>query len=173
MGSPISEMIYQYTGIDMIYFIGGFAVLTIILLILMIVSLCKLKKLRKKYEAFTRGKNGESLEDTVKEYLDKVDHTIDLLTMTREELINLRKNQKIAFQKMGMVRYDAFLDLTGQLSYSLALLDKSDNGFVLNSVYSREGSYSYIKEIKAGECEIELSKEEKQALDQAKNRVEK
>lgn len=173
MGSPISEMIYQYTGIDMIYFIGGFALLTVILLILMIVSLCKLRKLRKKYEAFTRGKNGESLEDTVNEYLDKVDHAIDLLTMTREELINLRKNQKIAFQKMGIVKYNAFFDLSGELSYSLALLDKMDNGFVLNSVYSREGSYSYIKEIRAGECDIELSKEEKQALEQAKNGVEK
>lgn len=173
MGSPISEMIYQYTGIDMIYFIGGFAVLTVFLLLLTIVSLCKLRKLRKKYEAFTRGKNGESLEDTVQEYLDKVDHTIDLLTMTREELINLRRNQKIAFQKIGMVRYDAFFDLSGKLSYSLALLDKTNNGFVLNSVYSREGSYSYIKEIKSGECEIELSKEEKQALEQAKIGVEK
>ena len=162
MGSPISEMIYQYTGIDMIYFIGGFALLTLILLILMIVSLCKLRKLRKKYEAFTRGKNGESLEDTVNEYLDKVDHSIDLLTMTREELINLRKNQKIAFQKMGIVKYNAFFDLSGELSYSLALLDKMDNGFILNSVYSREGSYSYIKEVRAGECDIELSKEEKQ-----------
>ncbi len=173
MGSPISEMIYQYTGIDMIYFIGGFALLTLILLILMIVSLCKLRKLRKKYEAFTRGKNGESLEDTVNEYLDKVDHSIDLLTMTREELINLRKNQKIAFQKMGIVKYNAFFDLSGELSYSLALLDKMDNGFILNSVYSREGSYSYIKEVRAGECDIELSKEEKQALEQAKNGVEK
>ncbi len=173
MGSPISEMIYQYTGIDMIYFIGGFALLTLILLILMIVSLCKLRKLRKKYEAFTRGKNGESLEDTVNEYLDKVDHSIDLLTMTREELINLRKNQKIAFQKMGIVKYNAFFDLSGELSYSLALLDKMENGFILNSVYSREGSYSYIKEVKAGECDIELSKEEKQALEQAKNGVEK
>ena len=173
MGSPISEMIYQYTGIDMIYFIGGFALLTLILLILMIVSLCKLRKLRKKYEAFTRGKNGESLEDTVNEYLDKVDHSIDLLTMTREELINLRKNQKIAFQKMGIVKYNAFFDLSGELSYSLALLDKMDNGFILNSVYSREGSYSYIIEVRAGECDIELSKEEKQALEQAKNGVEK
>lgn len=173
MGSPISEMIYQYTGIDMIFFIGGFALLTIILLVLAIVSLCKLRKLRKKYEAFTRGKNGESLEDTVNEYLDKVDHSIDLLTMTREELINLRKNQKIAFQKMGIVKYNAFFDLSGELSYSLALLDKMDNGFVLNSVYSREGSYSYIKEIKSGECDIELSKEEKQALERAKNGVEK
>ncbi len=173
MGSPISEMIYKYTGIDMIYFIGGFALLTLILLILMIVSLCKLRKLRKKYEAFTRGKNGESLEDTVNEYLDKVDHSIDLLTMTREELINLRKNQKIAFQKMGIVKYNAFFDLSGELSYSLALLDKMDNGFILNSVYSREGSYSYIKEVRAGECDIELSKEEKQALEQAKNGVEK
>ena len=74
---------------------------------------------------------------------------------------------------MGIVKYNAFFDLSGELSYSLALLDKMDNGFILNSVYSREGSYSYIKEVRAGECDIELSKEEKQALEQAKNGVEK
>ena len=55
----------------------------------------------------------------------------------------------------------------GQLSFSLALLDENDNGFILNSVHSTEGCYSYTKEVKNGQCSISLGEEEKQALDMA------
>ena len=70
-----------------------------------------------------------------------------------------------AFQKVGIVKYDAFSQMGGQLSFSLALLDENDNGFILNSVHSTEGCYSYTKEIKNGLCDISLGEEEKQALD--------
>lgn len=171
MGSPIAEMIYENTGIDLIYIIGAVVILLLIVLILNIVTLCKLKKLARKYDRFTRGQDAESLEDTILKYLNKVDGVEKLLGMTREEIINLRRNQRLAFQKMGLVKYDAFFDLSGQLSYALVLLDQKDNGFILNSVYSRDGSYSYIKEIKDGSCETPLSKEEQKALEQAKNKA--
>ena len=48
----------------------------------------------------------------------------------------------MTFQKMGMVKYNAFREMSGDLSYALALLDQRNNGFVLNSVYSKEGGYS-------------------------------
>ena len=59
----------------------------------------------------------------------------------------------------------------GQLSFSLALLDENDNGFVLNSVHGVEGCYTYTKEIKNGLCEISLGDEEKQALDIAMDMI--
>ena len=62
------------------------------------------------------------------------------------------------------MKYDAFSQMGGQLSFSLALLDENDNGFILNSVHSTEGCYTYTKEIKHGECSIELGDEEKKAL---------
>lgn len=55
----------------------------------------------------------------------------------------------------------------GKLSFSLALLDENNNGFILNSVHSTEGCYTYTKEIKNGECAISLGEEEQQALDMA------
>ena len=55
----------------------------------------------------------------------------------------------------------------GQLSFSLALLDENNNGFLINSVHSTEGCYSYTKEIKQGECSISLSEEEVKALELA------
>ena len=70
-----------------------------------------------------------------------------------------------AFQKVGIVKYDAFQQMGGKLSFSLALLDQNNDGFILNSVHSSEGCYSYTKEIKNGECAISLGSEEEKALD--------
>jgi hypothetical protein len=66
-----------------------------------------------------------------------------------------------------LVKYDAFNQMGGQLSFSLALLDENNNGFILNSVHSAEGCYSYTKEIVNGESSISLGEEEKQALNNA------
>ena len=71
------------------------------------------------------------------------------------------------FQKIGIIKYNAFNQMGGNVSFSLALLDKQNNGFILNSVHSAEGCYSYTKEIKNGQCSIELGEEEKQALNMA------
>ena len=140
-------------------------------LVLNIVTLCKLKRLSYKCDRFTRGKDAESMEDTILGCLDKVDGVEKLLAIQREEIINLRKNQRLAVQKVGLVKYDAFFDLSGQLSFALAMLDQKENGFIINSVYSRDGNYSYMKEIKDGACALELSKEEREALEQAKNKA--
>ena len=72
-----------------------------------------------------------------------------------------------AFQKIGIVKYDAYQQMGGLLSFSLALLDEDNNGLILNSVHSTEGCYTYTKEVVYGECKLELSNEEKVALDQA------
>ena len=69
-----------------------------------------------------------------------------------------------AYQKMGLVKYDAFNQMGGQLSFSLVLLDENNNGFIINSVHSSEGCYSYTKEIKLGQCAIDLGAEEAEAL---------
>ena len=75
------------------------------------------------------------------------------------------------FQKIGIIKYDAFNQIGGKLSFSLALLDENDNGFILNSVHSADGCYSYTKEIIKGECAISLGEEEKQALEMAMETV--
>ena len=74
----------------------------------------------------------------------------------------------ITYQKIGVVKYDAFKEMGGKLSFVLALLDKNNSGILLNSVHStREGCYTYLKEIIKGESFLELSEDEKKALNQA------
>ena len=92
----------------------------------------------------------------------------------KKDIRNLYKRLESTYQKMGLVRYDAFSQMGGQLSFCLALLDENDNGFILNSVHSTEGCYSYTKEIKGGEYNnpnVTLSEEEMEALGIAKNNV--
>lgn len=169
--SPILEYVFQTTGIDTAYILAAMLLLLLILLIGMIVTLCKLKKLRRKLDRYMRGKDAESLEDTILSCMEKAEKVDQMNQLLREDIIGLRKNQKITFQKMGMIRYNAFREMSGDLSYALALLDQEENGFLINSVYSREGGYSYIKEIKNGESEILLSEDEQRALEKAKGKA--
>lgn len=169
MGSPIFEMIYQSTGIDPAYFILILAVLTLTFFITTIIVLCKLKKLYKSYDTFMRGKDAESMEDKIEACIAKAEDIEKTNDDLRKMMRVLKENQRMTYQKMGMVKYDAFQGMKGSLSYVLALLNQEDNGFVLNSVYAREGGYSYIKEIVGGVCDGVLSEEEEEAIRRAKS----
>lgn len=74
---------------------------------------------------------------------------------------------KTTFQKVGLVKYDAFHEMGGKLSFSLALLNEINDGFIVNAMHSREGCYTYIKEIIDGNSIIALADEEQEALDMA------
>lgn len=150
--------------IDIGYILLGVIVLVIILLIVTIVQIVKTSKLKKKYNKFMQGKDAKSLEaDIIKLYEDN--HDIKSMTETnRQDIKKIYKNMELTFQKIGIVKYDAFQQMGGKLSFSLALLNENNDGFILNSVHSSEGCYSYTKEIKNGQCEISLGNEEEKAL---------
>ena len=79
----------------------------------------------------------------------------------------LFKNMQKTYQKMGLIKYDAFHEMGGKLSFSLAMLDVKNNGFIINAMHTRDGCYTYIKEIIDGNSIIVLSEEEKEALNRA------
>lgn len=149
------------------YLAIGLAVVLLITLILLIVTLCKLKSLRRRVDTLTRGKDAESMEDSILKFFEKVEALEDAEQKTHRDIREIKENLKIAYQKTGLVKYDAFREMSGALSYSLALLDKENNGVLISSMYSREGCYTYAKEIEKGESKINLSEEEAEALKQA------
>jgi len=152
---------------DLTYLFIGMIALIVILLIVVIVQSMKLNKLTKKYKKFMGGKNAKSLEKSIMGLYEDNKLLKTSMEKNKKDIQTLYRKFEGAFQKVGIVRYDAFNQMGGQLSFSLALLDQNDNGFILNSVHSTEGCYSYTKEIKSGLCDISLSDEEKQALDVA------
>lgn len=161
-------MISQLLGFDSDYIIIGLAAVTILLFILYIVNIVQMSKMKKNYRIFMEGKDAKSLEETLVKRLDQVDELITANKTNQRNIQQLFNNMKFTFQKVGLVKYDAFNEMGGKLSFSLALLNETDDGFVLNAVHSREGCYTYIKEIVAGNSIIVLAEEEQEALNMAK-----
>lgn len=157
-------------GIDIAYLFIGVAVLIIILFILLIVQISKLSKLKKRYEKFMLGSDAESMEDEISSLFEDIKDLKESSSENQKNIKNLYKKQRHNYQKLGIVNYDAFKQMGGKLSFCLVLLDEDDNGFVMNSVHSSEGCYSYTKKIENGECKISLGEEEQKALDMAMNK---
>ena len=154
-------------GLDIAYVLIGMLVLIIILLVLIIIQFSKLNKLQKKYAKFMKGKDAKSLEQEIEGLYDDNDYIKQEAEKNRKDIKDIQKRMEYCYQKLGIVKYDAFSQMDGQLSFCLALLNEKDDGFILNSVQSSEGCYTYTKEVKKGECAITLGEEEKKALDQA------
>ncbi len=149
------------------YILLGMAGLHLILFIIILVNVVQNHKLKKKYKQFLLGKDGSSLEDNLIQRVNEIEGLIASNQKNEEEIEKISQNLSNTFQKIGMVKYDAFHEMGGKLSFSLALLNKEDDGFIINAMHSREGCYTYIKEIIKGNSVIVLSDEEKEALDLA------
>ena len=152
-------------NLDITYIFIGLLALFLIILILTIVQMVKLSKMTKKYQRFMLGKNAKNLEKDIFGLYEDNKFIKNSIEKNEKDIRILYRNFEKAFQKIGVVKYDAFAQMGGQLSFCLALLDENDNGFILNSVHSAEGCYTYTKEIKHRECDISLGDEEKKALE--------
>ncbi len=154
-------------NLDIAYLFLILLVFIVVLFVIIILQMKKLNQLQKRINKFMTGKDAKSLEkDIVGLYEDNKFLKINV-DKNKKDIRTLYKNMEHAFQKIGLIKYDAFQQMGGKLSFSLALLDENNNGFILNSVHSTEGCYTYTKEIKNGECAISLGEEEQQALDMA------
>ncbi len=139
-------------------------VIILVLIVICIMNICSISKLQKKYKKFMSGKSAKSLENEITALFEDNKFLKSSIEKNKKDIRIIYKNMESTFQKIGIIKYDAFNQMGGKLSFSLALLDENNNGFILNSVHSAEGCYSYTKEIKQGECKIDLGEEEKQAL---------
>lgn len=160
-------MISEYLGFDSDYIIIGLAAVVLILLILTIINISQMRKLKKSYKVFMTGKNGKNLEETLIKRLDQVDTLLTANNENEKNIEALVDDMQHTYQKMGLIKYDAFNEMGGKLSFSLAMLDVKNNGFIINAMHTREGCYTYIKEIVDGNSIIVLSDEEKEALSRA------
>ncbi len=144
-------------------------IIVLIIFVLVLLGMCiaqmvKLNRMEKKLAKFTVGKNGASLESDIIALIEETKFIKAVTDKNKKDVGILFKRMEGTFQKLGLVKYDAFQQMGGKLSFSLALLDENDNGFIINSVHSTEGCYSYTKEINGGVCSLVLGKEEEQAL---------
>lgn len=86
----------------------------------------------------------------------------------RREVAAVRAEARDALRHLAVVRYDAFGDMGGHLSWSLALLDDGGHGVVLTSIHGRSEARTYAKSISGWTCEQQLSPEEIEAIGHAR-----
>ena len=151
-------------GVDPFYL---FVVMFIIQIVMYVMLNTKYRRLQKSYVTFMRGKNGKNLEKSIFGKFDELDEIAELVRANEKEVKEISEKMKTHYQKVGIVKYDAFHEMGGELSFALTMLDENNNGWIFNAMHSREGCYTYIKEVVNGESYIELSSEEKECLEKA------
>lgn len=139
-------------------------IITIILIGLVITLFLRQSRLEVNYKIFMKGKSGKSLEETFRQQLDDLDIIKEQTDLLHKRMMYVEKSLNKSYQKCGIVKYDAFKEIGGKLSFAYALLNDSNTGFVMNCIHSREGSYTYIKDVVRGECELQLCDEEIEAI---------
>ena len=141
--------------------------LIVILFVLYVNVTMKYNRLKSSYTTFMRGKDGKTLEESMMSGFSDVEAILKYTKQNRTDIQKLNKKMEKSYQKVGIVKYDAFNEMGGKLSFALAMLDNNNTGWILNAMHSREGCYTYVKEIVKGESYVELAEEEAEALDKA------
>ena len=115
-------------------------------------------------------KKGKKTIRNLEEAAKKIEELDSEIAKINKELKERKKESESHIQKFGLIRYNPFNELGGDQSFSLALLDKHNNGIVVTSIFNHEKSRVFGKMIINGESQYRLSKEEGEAIEQAKNK---
>ena len=112
--------------------------------------------MRSSYCYYLKADNGQAFsslrmnDEVLEEYITRVDQELGK-----------------SIKKVGLVKYDAFNNTKNKLSFALALLDRNNNGIVINNIYGIEDSNAYAKPIEKGKSKYNLSAEEEDAIKKA------
>ena len=159
--------VFGLFSVPTLYVLIGIIVLLIVAIILSIVAIAKSSAMKKKYNIMMEGSEGKSIEKIIKEYTDDVKLLKETYENNTKSIKDIYDKMQYTFQKVGIVKYDAFHEMGGKLSFALCMLDKVNNGYIINVMHSNNGCFAYIKEVVDGKSYIELGDEENQALQQA------
>ena len=142
--------------------------LILIIGVALVLTIKQLQTISRKYYTLTSGKQAKDLENIILARFNEMDKVKARMKRFSREHRTFKGHLDSCYNKLGLVKYDAFDNMAGELSYSLALLNADNSGFVLTSMHSKQGCFSYAKEIIKGESYIALSKEEIEAIEKAK-----
>ena len=163
----VLESIYSFISLYSVEVNIGSIIGLLLLFILYIHSQYKLKKISKRYKSLVTNNSGINIEDILLNNQRSISEIGENIKEIEKNISSLELRQSFAVTKVGFIRYDAFYDVGNELSYSIALMDTYNSGFVLSSLYGRESSVNYAKPLKNGESRIPLSAEEQLAIDRA------
>lgn len=151
--------------------------LMIVFIVLVIIDIYNNKKLKARYEIFMgvgkKHRKEINMEKLLIDCVSKTESIDEKYGKILEIVQDLNKNMQFCCQKVGIVRYNPFEEMGGNLCFAVAILDAENTGIVINGIHSRTGTFTYAKPIELGVSTYILSKEEQEAIDKAKNNAYK
>ena len=148
-----------------VWFVLGLTCMSIILLIYTLIVHRGVRGIRKRRLAKLEDGRVGDIIDCLTEQFDTLSSIQNLIEALQANQSEQGKKLEKCFQKAGVVRFNAFEDVGGEQSFSLALLDSDDNGLVVSSLYGRQDSRLYVKKIANGESDRAVSEEERKAIE--------
>lgn len=141
--------------------------LIFVLIVLVFVLLSKVTRLSSIYARYMKGANGKSLEEKFQEKFEEVDKIIENQEAIQNRIAAMESVKEAGFCKFAVKKYDAFDEIGGKLSFSVCLLNESNDGIILSAMHNTGGCYTYLKEIIKGKAFTKLSEQESKVLAQA------
>ena len=126
-------------------FILVVAVFNFILFISMMKHRIKYRRLFKSYDNFMTGRSARNLEDIIILLRKDIRSLKNENKLNREAIRELNKIQRECYQKICILKYDAFDGMGGKLSFALCILNYRNSGYIINSIHSREVTFNYIR----------------------------
>src|SRR3989344_1811349 len=124
-------------------------------------------KTNKKFDLLLEKGKIKSLKEVLFKQIDKTKDQEEIINGIIDRVKNLENISEKTFQKIGVIRFNPFDSLGGNQSFVIALLDKQNNGFVISSLFIKDGNRVYAKAVNNGLSEHSLSNEEQEALKRA------
>lgn len=159
--------IMEFVTNNLSYMVSILLVLVVVMYLIIINLFYNLNYMKKRYKKMMTGVDGANLERMLIGCIDSTKAVVDENAKLWDENKAIKELLSRAMTKVAIVRFSAFEDMGGDLSYAVAMLDSHNNGVVMSSIFAREGSRSYAKPIVNGESAYTMTKEELDALQQA------
>lgn len=140
------------------------AVILLILITLLIITMNRLQYISRKYNTLMSGKGGKDLEHTILARFQEMDKVRSMTRKMHHEHVQFRDHLDHSFDRYGLVSFNSFDSMSGDLSFALAVMNAEKDGFVLSCMHSKEGCFVYAKDLKNGKSDRVLTAEEKKAV---------
>ena len=161
------QVISEFVLNNLMFIVAGMGILMVIMYAFILNLYMDVRRMKKRYKKMMTGVESGNLERMLIGHIDEVQRVKEQNTALEVENKKISDLLQQALTRVGMVRFRAFEDMGGDLSYAVAMLDSHNNGVILSSVFGREGSQAYAKPIENGSSTYKLTEEEQQALREA------
>ncbi|MGE5633473.1 MAG: DUF4446 family protein [Caulobacteraceae bacterium] len=147
-------------------------ILTVLALLLIsiiwnVIITIKLSSLSRKYKKFMRGSSGKNFETMLTDQIGSIESAIERVNIMNDDLVSMKNQVDKCIQKCNIIRYNAFSDTGSDLSFSIAMLDNFNDGFLITGIYGRNESFTYAKPVIKGTSKYPLSVEEEMVLNRS------